>query len=182
MIFGIGLSKTGTHSLNAALEILGLRSVHYPSPELMNRGRFVEALAGCNAATDISVGAYFRELDRAFPASAFILTVREMESWLASVEDHRRRREHELENPDCPKAVIRERLYGLRGFDREAFADAAKRHERDVRAYFRDRPRDLLVMDVCGGEGWERLCPFLGLEIPDVPFPQRNARASARAA
>ena len=33
---------------------------------------------------------------------------------------------------------------------------------------------DLFVLDVRGGEGWEKLCPFLGLNVPDVPFPHAN--------
>jgi hypothetical protein len=40
-----------------------------------------------------------------------------------------------------------------------------------VKEYFRDRPDDLLVMNICAGEGWEKLCPFLGLAIPKVKFP-----------
>jgi hypothetical protein len=32
----------------------------------------------------------------------------------------------------------------------------------------------LLVMDICGGEGWEKLCPFLNQPTPEVAFPRRN--------
>ncbi|HEX8335676.1 MAG TPA: sulfotransferase [Pyrinomonadaceae bacterium] len=34
--------------------------------------------------------------------------------------------------------------------------------------------RRLLVMDITAGDGWEVLCPFLGVEIPDRPFPHEN--------
>ena len=47
-------------------------------------------------------------------------------------------------------------------------------HERRVRAYFADRPDDLLVIDISAGEGWEALCPFLGVPVPDKPFPRRG--------
>jgi 3'(2'), 5'-bisphosphate nucleotidase len=40
--------------------------------------------------------------------------------------------------------------------------------------YFKDRPQDLLVIDVTAGEGWEKLCPFLGKPTPDIPFPKAN--------
>lgn len=178
-IFGIGLSKTGTHTLNQCLEVLGFRSVHYPSPALMNAGRFDEALAGYDAATDISVSAYFRELDAAYPASKFILTLRDIESWLKSIEDHMARREHELGDPNCPKAVVREIIYGARAFDRPTYANGYWTHVENVRAHFADRPGDLLEMDLCGGEGWERLCPFLGVSIPDAPIPWLNRRSNA---
>ncbi|RMH12849.1 MAG: hypothetical protein D6695_05630 [Planctomycetota bacterium] len=168
------MSKTGTHTLNACLELLGFRSIHYPDPRLMSAGRYDEALRGYDAATDISVAAYFRELDCVYPGSKFILTTRELEPWLRSVEDHRRRRQHELDNPDCPKAVVREVVYGMRGFDRATFANAYGRHVKHVRDHFADRPDDLLEIDLCAGEGWERLCPFLGVSIPDEPIPWLN--------
>lgn len=174
MIFGIGLSKTGTHTLNSCLELLGFRAVHYPDPALMASGRYREALDGFDAATDISVAAYFRELDAAFPGSKFILTLRDIEQWLRSVEDHRLRRQHELADPNCPKAVVREAIYGTRGFDRPTFVNAYWTHVEKVRDYFADRPSDLLELNLCSGEGWERLCPFLGVPIPQQPVPWLN--------
>lgn len=176
MIFGIGLSKTGTHSLTRALELLGLRTIHYPDPAGMVAGRYREVLAGYDAATDISVSAFYRELDRVFPESRFILTTREIESWLDSVGDHRRRRDHLPIAPDCPKAIIRERVYGVRTFDEQAFREAFFRHREEVRAYFADRPDDLLEIDLCSDPSWDRLCAFLGRPVPGVPFPHLNAR------
>ena len=36
-------------------------------------------------------------------------------------------------------------------------------------------PEDrLLVIDIVGGDGWEQLCPFLGVPIPEEPFPHSN--------
>jgi hypothetical protein len=35
-------------------------------------------------------------------------------------------------------------------------------------------PDRLLVMDITAGEGWEKLCPFLGLPHPGVAFPFEN--------
>jgi hypothetical protein len=47
-------------------------------------------------------------------------------------------------------------------------------HNDEVLAYFADRPGDLLVLRVTEGEGWETLCPFLGLPEPQTPFPHAN--------
>ena len=42
----------------------------------------------------------------------------------------------------------------------------------------REVPEDrLLVLDIVGGDGWEVLCPFLGLPIPHQPFPHSNKTA-----
>jgi hypothetical protein len=54
--------------------------------------------------------------------------------------------------------------------------DAYGRHLTAVAGRFADRPGDLLVMDITAGQGWEALCPFLGLEAPaGVAFPVANA-------
>jgi hypothetical protein len=178
MIFGIGLSKTGTWSLHRALEALGIASVHYPSPDLMVAGRHEEALRGFDAAMDISVSAVFENLDRAYPGSRFILTVREVEPWLRSVGSHVDRRDTPDYHAPGGARTLREWLYGASAFDRASYAHGfAAFHER-VRRHFAGRPRDLLVMDICAGEGWERLCPFLGLPVPPVAFPHANASAA----
>ncbi len=178
MIFGIGLSKTGTHSLTQALNLLDRPCVHYPDPALMLAGRYDEAFGSNVAATDISVSAFFRQLDDAYPGSRFILTTRDIEPWLDSVEDHRLRRAHEDVNT-CPKAPVREILYRTRGFDRDTFRAAYLEHERCVREYFADRPGDLLVWDLCEDPRWEPLCEFLGLPVPIERFPRLNARRAA---
>lgn len=37
-------------------------------------------------------------------------------------------------------------------------------------------PENLLIMDIPGGDGWEKLCPFLGLTYPcsNMTFPSRH--------
>jgi hypothetical protein len=65
-VFGIGLSKTGTTSLSAALAILGYRSKHFPKDE---------DFARYDAFSDITVAMKFKTLDRFFPGSQFIYTV-----------------------------------------------------------------------------------------------------------
>jgi len=44
-------------------------------------------------------------------------------------------------------------------------------------AVFQNAPKDkLLVYNV--RDGWEPLCKFLGVDVPDVPFPHKNKGAS----
>jgi hypothetical protein len=181
-IFGLGLSKTGTHSLNSALTALGFPSIHYPDPGLMLAGRFDDALRGFAAGTDISVAAFYRELDVYYPGSKFILTLRgDLEGWLESVGDHRRRRDGAAEDPGCPKAAVRRLVYGTSTFDRELFIMAYHRHASAVRAYFEGRPGTLLELDIIAGDGWDELCPFLRVETPEAPFPDLNKRKPAAA-
>ena len=51
------------------------------------------------------------------------------------------------------------------------------RHNAEVVEYFKDRPDDLLVMDITKEDPWPRLCAFLGEPVPSVPFPHSNSAA-----
>jgi 3'(2'), 5'-bisphosphate nucleotidase len=65
-------------------------------------------------------------------------------------------------------------LYGTDVFDAEKFSRGYETFVNRVYQYFNSRQSDLLVIDIAGGEGWEKLCPFLGAAIPDTPFPKAN--------
>ncbi len=188
-VFGIGLSRTGTLSLTAALRTLGFDTAHYPA----DASTYATLLAGTarfglldryDGITDITVVPYYQELDLLWPAAKFVLTVREEESWLRSCRRHWERPagnkaalgEH---YPDLQR-FLRSAVYGARAFHRERFLRVARRHTAEVLRYFSGRDRDLLVLDVAGGQGYERLAPFLGLPVPDEPFPHHNDRSEQR--
>lgn len=169
-VFGIGLSKTGTTSLATALGQLGLEVLH-------GGRRFVfeppENLAALDGATDELALAY-PLLDEKFPQSKFILTVREKSAWLASCQHHFRR-------PIDPEHWVGQmlfQLYGTNVFNDEAFSAGYERHLAGVRQYFAARPQDLLLMDIASGEGFEKLCPFLGRPAPSREFPRENVSRS----
>ncbi|MGQ9686398.1 MAG: inositol monophosphatase family protein, partial [Thiobacillaceae bacterium] len=175
-IFGIGLSKTGTSSLAHALEILGYRVKDYPGIE-----RYVPGDPSCidpallehyDALTDTPIPSFYRELDRAYPGSKFILTVRERAGWLKSCQKQFTEKLAAKQNEAHNRLFLD--LYGTTVFDTEKFSAGYERFVAGVLEYFRDRPRDLLVMDITGGDGWEKLCPFLGKTVPDQPFPKAN--------
>lgn len=162
-VFGVGLSKTGTTSVTEALRMLGYRTEHY----FFDLDRIEEL----DAAMDTPIARAYKELDRKYPGSRFILTVREESSWLRSCADQFSRKP-----PSRRVRELRLDLYGTPVFEEEALRRAYRRHRRDVSRYFGGRPRDLLVLDVCAGEGWEALCPFLGRSAPATPFPHLNAK------
>ncbi len=168
-IFGIGISKTGTLSLASALVVLGYRSIHLPMT--------LEQIDLNDAATDITVACRFEELDRLYPGSKFIFTEREMAEWLRSCRYHFTRRiVLEWLSPKTRALIVaaRKGMYGTERFDPQTFAKTYLRHREKVFAYFRERPGDLLVMNICGGDGWNKLCPFLERPVPEQPFPYRN--------
>ena len=92
-VFGIGLSKTGTTSLNDALNLLGIPSIHFPHDaqtfDELARGEYrLSVLNEYQGVTDTPVAPFFAQLDKVWPNSKFILTTREKSSWLRSAEAH----------------------------------------------------------------------------------------------
>jgi hypothetical protein len=179
-VFCIGLNKTGTSSLNAALTNLGLRCLHYgglQTAPAVNRaleeGRPLLSYVGedFEAYSDISpLTANFEIADHDYPGSRFILTTRRVEDWLAS------RRLHVEGN-----VISRERgRYDGKWLevDVEGWARLWRRHHERALSYFVDRPGDLLTIDICSGLArYEPLCAFLGLPIVEGRLPWENKTA-----
>lgn len=177
-IFGIGLSKTGTTSLARALYQLGFATKDFPSVKYVPHRLLhirAEQLHHYQAFTDITVIPFYKQLDKEFPNSKFIYTVRNRDNWLKSCAYYPRflRPVYRL-----PLKVIKMRqlIYNTVRYDQEKFIAAYERHDADVLEYFKDRPDDLLTIDICGGDAWQPICEFLDVPIPIVPFPLANAR------
>ena len=184
-IFGIGLSRTGTKSLTSALQILGFETIHYPDDESTLRelveGNYQFSLLNqFDGITDITVAAFYPQLDRLFPKSKFILTLRNKENWLRSLQKHWNGRPafaDEEGNPNSNKThmeirrLLRAATYGCYEFNADRLSYVYDFHHQSVLRYFHDRPESLLVLDICSGEGWEKLCPFLGKSLIHFPFP-----------
>jgi hypothetical protein len=173
-VFGIGLMKTGTLSLHEALERLGYNGLHNGGLETMNlvqqaidegKPMLTYLDPSFEAFTDIFGVTYFYFLaDAQYPGSRFILTVRDLEDWLDS------RRRH-VEKDQQVKGADHE---GVMNVDLDGWRTEYLRHEAVVRAYFANRPSDLLVLDITAGQGWEPLCEFLDRPVPEAPFPWKN--------
>jgi O-antigen biosynthesis protein len=174
-IFCIGLNKTGTSSLHQALQTLGFRSLHLGGPEVpigvkraMDEGLgLLHYLGDHDAFSDIwRLSERFDLLDRQYPGSKFILTIRDLDEWLDS------RRRHVERNVERKAAGRYDG--GFLTVDIEGWTRQYHEHHAHVLDYFADRPDDLLVMNVVRGDGYELLCPFLGVDVPAGPFPWSN--------
>lgn len=116
----------------------------------------------------------YQVLDKAFPGSRFVLTWREPERWWASVDRWLRVAHPE----DTAKAQRYRKHFGGDPSNREACLAHYHAHNAEVRAYFAGRD-DFLAINFEQGEGWEQLCPFLGVSPPAVPFPHANRQSYA---
>jgi hypothetical protein len=170
-IFGIGLPRTGTRSLAAALEKLGYRTAHYLTvPNWLYADFETDVLTNWDALTDTPAPIYFPEFDKRYPGSKFILSTRDSESWLKSIKKHQAEPLTDSER-DNQRRVYRLLTYGMCQFSVERYRYVKESHEMNVAWYFRVRQSDLLTIDICGGEGWNKLCAFLGKPIPQESFP-----------
>jgi hypothetical protein len=169
-VFCLGLSKTGTVSVCKALELLGLKSAHYVG---------VEEFDEYDVVGDSPVPVVYKILDEKHPGSKFILTTRDPEKWVNSFEKHFERwsiEEKTLSGTARADSVLtRYQLYGTVLFDRDKMLAGFHRYHEDLYEYFSDRPDDLLVIDITREAGWEEICDFLSLSVPEnISFPKSN--------
>jgi hypothetical protein len=184
-VLGVGLPRTGTKSLTRALEILGLRTIHYHPDRLIDmaeRGDW-KVYDNVDAAADFPASAFYRDILHAYPGTRCILTVRpDHESWVDSVMAHG---DAIMESPVIAAyKVFAERvgrsLFGRTDGSRRSLICCYRRWVERVQTDPLILPGRLLVLDIIGGDGWKPLCDFLGLPMPapEVPFPWENRRSS----
>ncbi|MGH3239745.1 MAG: sulfotransferase family protein [Spirillospora sp.] len=160
-------------------------------------GDWDEVFAGHRSALDWPASSYWRELADHFPDAKVILTVRDPERWYDSIASTifatalaetrplplRRRLVRWLVARRAPdfalyprmgQTVITDRVFDGRIDDRDHVLRVFDRHIDEVKAAIPDGR--LLVFDV--KEGWDPLCAFLGVPVPDEPFPRSNDRAA----
>lgn len=179
-VFGIGYPKTGTKTLGDCFRQLGYkhRSFDMRLAAQAKRNELAEVLAEAEKYETFEDWPWFflyRELDRRFPNSKFVLTMRkDTDAYTASLKKH-----HERQGIRRKDFVQPEWWNDVFGFppdrwDYEQSALRYERHNREVLDYFKDRPGDLLVVCWERGDGWEPVCKFLNKKVPRRPFPHEN--------
>lgn len=195
-VFQLGMICAGSTSLCQALNILGIPSLHWEGPdpnyrqfetdvipENIKSGRrlfypYDEQFTGF---LDFNGLLYYRTLYEMYPKSKFIFTWREFDPWLESVMRLTRNRWRngepvyinggsrrvEMVNTDIGKDIPEKELSLLKTDKQNYWI-----HNRRIPVFFKDDPR-FLEMRICDGnnDGWEKLCGFLEMDIPNVDFP-----------
>ncbi|MER7083554.1 hypothetical protein SAMN02982929_00672 [Saccharopolyspora kobensis] len=197
-IIGAGFGRTGTASLKAALERLGYGPCYHMFEVIAQPDRvqhwaraldgeisdWETVLGGFNSTVDWPGCTFWRELMDFYPDAKVLLTVRDPEKWYDSV--HSTIYQFAQEEPEDGHSFAKlrptvERLvwdgtFGGRFADRAHAIEVFEAHNAAVQAAV---PADrLLTYRV--GEGWERLCDFLGVPVPEEDFPHVNDSASIR--
>ncbi|MCB9188197.1 MAG: hypothetical protein H6599_02835 [Flavobacteriales bacterium] len=201
-IFCIGFGKTGTTSLELALKDFGYKMGFQPVAEMLvedwHKGEVDRILNYCHSADafqDLPFGApgLFRELDKNFPKSKFILTIRTTpELWFDSVLKFHGKK-FSADGKSVPTIEeLGNKVYRYKGwpldmisylfgypeidlYDKEKYIEIYLKHIEDVREYFKDRKNDLLVLDVSLSGSYQKLADFLGIEVGEYDsFPWLN--------
>lgn len=173
-VFCIGFHKTGTTSLGVALESLGYKVCgvsHELLPSLRNNdmSEVISLVNSYDAFKDNPWPVLFKELDALFPGSKFILTSREENKWINSAVNHFQRTSSDM------RLYIYGKAYPVG--NEEIFLARYRKHNADVIEYFKNRPDDLLILNLGHENPWVALCKFLNKPIPDRPFPVINKGA-----
>ncbi|MBD3350412.1 MAG: hypothetical protein GF364_02895 [Candidatus Lokiarchaeota archaeon] len=162
--FGIGLNKTGLTSLTTAFGMLGYRAYQAPNDHVLSR------LKNFDFICDIPIWCEFKKYDKKYPGSKFIYTFRPLKPWLKSRKNSFKKIKKMRKKTKRLQKKIKQ-AYGSLDCTDEKLIKIYKKHHIAVMDYFKNR-NDFLFIEICNGEGWEKLCPFTKEKIPNKPFPQ----------
>jgi hypothetical protein len=136
-----------------------------------------------NAAVDIPTWLWYKDLIKKYPDAKVVLTLRDPDSWYKSVKkitELTMEKYKHVDTKDTLKKlnklnevfILECDLLNPETFEDEEYTKTLyRKHCEEVVATV---PEDnLLIMEF--GEGWERLCRFLGKEMPSVPYPKVNS-------
>lgn len=193
-VIGSGFGRTGTMSTKLALEQLGFGPCHH-MVEVMNSEAqmtywadivadravdWTEVFAGFGSQVDFPGAAVWQQLVVAFPDAKVVHTERPEDEWWASYSKTIGKFFSVAPTMPLPPPIaanfrVMDKLIIqdiIGGFGRENSIAAYRRNNATVRAMV---PADrLLVFNPA--DGWEPLCRFLGVAVPDGPFPKTHAR------
>ena len=193
-VIGAGLGRTGTYSLRLALQDLGFGpcfhmeevaknlSVQIPlwNAALDGNPNWAAIYDGHNSAVDWPTARFYQELNASYPDAKFILGVRDPRTWAESFSETIHQLTFKTDDPPpqfrdwlaVVGRLIRQNCIPPDGSLDELEAAFIAHCESVEAAIPAER---LLVHDV--RDGWAPLCAFLGVPVPDVPFPHTNDRS-----
>ena len=142
---------------------------------------FPSRLIACRqGVSDIPTAMLAEELMKAYPDAKVILTTRDTEKWIESMQssiDHAHKAS--LEKAKCSEQSPMLKMavkYHTRGWDNDVEKNgrqAFEKHNEGVLRVAKQLDRDVLVYEV--KQGWAPLCQFLGVQEPvDADFPRSD--------
>ena len=187
-VIGSGFGRTGTKSLKDAIEFLGIGRCYHMAEVFglpkaprqwidaaEGRPDWPAIFEGFSATVDWPSTTFYRELAEAYPDARVIHTERDADEWFDSTQATIFAQHPGAVRPgdfgEMAEKVIY-RLFDGRQNDRAHAIDVYRRHNETVRRVI--PASRLLVYELA--QGWEPLCGFLGVPVPDVPMIKTNTR------
>lgn len=196
-VFCLGFSKTGTTSMQTAIEALGYKvckghwqnghtfyllalSVNKDYDELLRMTNYWDAFAdGPWGGTDL----YLKLLEK-YPNAKYILTERDPEKWYTSFEKLITMFDLNLntalstyhQNGLWGSAYFFETVFGIKTLagNKQKIMNTYLDYNKQVKEYFHLKDKELLILDLEKGDNWDILCPFLNCVTPNIDFPHVN--------
>ena len=196
-IIGSGFGRTGTKSIKEAIEQLGFGPCHHmyelvENPDTVQGWQdaadgviedWANLYAGYKSQVDWPGSHYWRQVAEAFPEAKVLHSVRPEDSWVRSFQRTIGKLMTVYEGMNLPphiraildmnKQIISEGTFGGSPLDEDVLRAAFRKRTEDVLAAIPEGR--VLVFDPA--DGWEPLCAFLDVPVPDQPFPHKNLRA-----
>lgn len=198
--FCIGRNKTGTTSLEKAFKDLGYivgnqREAHKLYDRYYFEKNFEPIINYCKSAqvfqdVPFSCPETFKHLDKAYPDSKFILTIRnDAEQWYSSITRFHAKRfgkngriptTEDLKEAFYIRKGMRYNTVRLHGtpdddpYNREIMLAHYNQHNAEIIEYFKDRPDDLLILNLAEEGAYQKFIAFLGVESAYTDFPWEN--------
>jgi hypothetical protein len=189
-VIGAGVGRTATFSVKFALEHLGLGPCYHMTEVFATARRNIPLwldvvngkpdwdtiFDGYQSTTDYPACSYWRELADYYPDAKVVLSVRDADRWFDSVSETIFSDQVQGSLAGSPAETMMQGVifdaFGDRTKDRAFMTDWFKRRNQKV---IDALPRERLLV-YSPKEGWEPLCSFLGVSLPDEPFPRINQR------
>jgi hypothetical protein len=179
-VFVVGASKTGTSSLESMLNFLGYKTCG-PKKDLLKKiqsgdlDSINETLDQFDAFEDWPWPLVYEHVHKKYKMrSKFILSKRiDSDTWFRSINDHGR---------TMRLFASMSNVYGFyRPFGKKKeFIEFYEKHNNSVRQYFANFPNQIIEFCFEEGDGWNKLCSFLGEEVPIIPIPHQNKSNKSR--
>jgi hypothetical protein len=163
-IFIIGLPRSGTTSICAAMLELGYTVAHTAYTQ--------KTFDNAQVIADTPIFADYKQLDTFYPNSKFIYLARDSDKWVPSIKQLLQRMYVNVTRDDGGFNTIIKRCYQntftpftLDNIDNDEFlAKCYLQHKNEVNEYFSIRTQDLLTIDISEPASFSKLLNFLSLE------------------
>jgi len=184
-VIGTGFGRTGTDSMRKALNLLGVGPTHHmlevgKSATLQKRWHKLikggkpgwdTLFIGYHACVDWPSAFYWRALVEEYPDAKVLLTMRPAESWWISFEATILKYINKNDDPNgFAQLLVAEQVFEGRPADREHAIEIYNQNTEDIISTV--VPDRLLIHNL--GDGWEPLCKWLSLPVPNVHYPVSN--------